>query len=339
MQFIAANFVQTTLSAAATSTDTSLSITSATGIPALVDGQALPITLINAATQTVYEICYITAISGTTITVLRGQEGTVAQSWSIGDLVKSCRTSGTTGSVVGTLVPAGSFTLPAGTSRTLVLTDSITADSTFTLPAAPLAGTGFTVFGSASAYTTTVASPVTSGSPYIEMPDGSQVYSYVIPASSPGAGIRIVWDGTNYRATTFGQTIVAPGTANNEAVNLGQVKNAVAPVAAYANPGSGTTNAAIATTGTLTAPCDGYAIVIASFSSTSASLTGTGVTASLAGLVEIMNPNNGNYFNQSVWYLPMTAEQSSTFTATLSQSTSGASTVTCVATFQPNPGT
>ena len=222
MQFIAADFVQTTLSAAATSTDTSLSITSATGIPALVDGQALPITLINAATQKVYEICYITAISGTTITVLRGQEGTVAQSWSIGDLVKSCRTSGTTGSVVGTLVPAGSFTLPAGTSRTLVLTDSITADSTFTLPAASLAGTGFTVFGSAAAYTTTVASPVTSGSPYIEMPDGSQVYSYVIPASSPGAGIRLDFDGTNYRATTFGTTIVAPATASNEAVQLGQ---------------------------------------------------------------------------------------------------------------------
>ena len=212
MQFIAADFVQTTLSAAATSTDTSLSITSATGIPALVDGQALPITLIDAATQTVYEICYITAISGTTITVLRGQEGTVAQSWSIGDLVKSCRTSGTTGSVVGTLVPAGSFTLPAGNSPTLILTDSITADSTFTLPAASLAGTGFTVFGSAAAYTTTVASPVTSGSPYIEMPDGSQVYSYVIPASSPGAGIRLDFDGTNYRATMFGQ--VAPQRIN-----------------------------------------------------------------------------------------------------------------------------
>ena len=222
MQFIAADFIQTTLSAAATSTDTSLSITSATGIPALVDGQALPITLINAATQSVYEIVYVTAISGTTLTVLRGQEGTVAQDWSIGDLVKSCRTSGTTGSVVGTLVPAGSFTLPAGNSPTLILTDSITADSTFTLPAASLAGTGFTVFGSAAAYTTTVSTGVTSGSPYIEMPDGSQVYSYVIPASSPSAGIRLVWDGTNYRATTFGTTIVAPATASNEAVQLGQ---------------------------------------------------------------------------------------------------------------------
>ena len=111
---------------------------------------------------------------------------------------------------MGTLVPAGSFTLPAGTSRTLVLTDSITADSTFTLPAAPLAGTGFTVFGSAAAYTTTVSTGVTSGSPYIEMPDGSQVYDYVIPASSPGSGIIIVWDGTNYRATLFGANTLIP---------------------------------------------------------------------------------------------------------------------------------
>ena len=171
------------------------------------------------------------------------------------------------------------------------------------------------------------------------MPDGSQVYSYVIPASSPGAGIRLDFDGTNYRATTFGTTIVAPATAANEAVNLGQAKNAVAPVAGFANPASGTTAAGVATTGRLTAPCNGYAIVIASFSSSTGSLNGTGVTASLAGLVEIMNPNAGNYFNQSVWYLPMTTGQSSTFTATLSQSTSGAATVTCIATFQPNPGT
>ena len=54
------------------------------------------------------------------------------------------------------------------------------------------------------------------------MPDGSQVYSYVIPASSPGAGIRLDFDGTNYRAKTFGPTIVASATADNQAVNLGQ---------------------------------------------------------------------------------------------------------------------
>ena len=333
MQFIAADFIQTTLSAAATSTDTSLSITSATGIPALVDGQALPITLINAATQTVYEICYITAISGTTITVLRGQEGTVAQSWSIGDLVKSCRTSGTTGSVVGTLVPAGSFTLPAGTSRTLVLTDSITADSTFTLPAAPLAGTGFTVFGSAAAYTTTVASPVTSGSPYIEMPDGSQVYSYVIPASSPGAGIRLDFDGANYRATTFGQTVVAPATANNEAVQLGQVAN-VAPLSAFASNASATSVAV--TTGTLTAPSNGTAFVFAYGAQVASDNPGLGLTASLSGLVTLYAVGFHSSYSGAAT-LAMTAGQASTFTATASGSADTGINISIVVIFVPTP--
>ena len=168
------------------------------------------------------------------------------------------------------------------------------------------------------------------------MPDGSQVYSYVIPASSPGAGIRLDFDGTNYRATTFGPTIVAPATAANEAVNLSQVANACAPVAANAN---GNTATGAATTAVLTAPCDGWAIVVASFNSGDGSLNGTGVTASLAGIVAVTNPNDGNYFNQSVWYLPMKAGQGSNFTANISQSTAGVFTVAVIATFQPNPGT
>ena len=335
-QFIFANFVQTTLSATASATDTSLSVTSAANIPALASGQKFPLTLINAATQSVYEIVYVTAVSGTTLTVLRGQEGTIAQSWSIGDLVKGSPTAGTVSPSPGTHSPVASETLPTTLGKLSVMPGTLTADITLTLPGSGDAGSETTIYGSAAAYTTTVASPVTSGSPYIEMPDGSQVYSYVIPASSPGAGIQLVWDGTNYRARTFGQTIVSPATASNEAVQLGQVLNGVAPVAANNNL-SGTT--AAVTTGTLTAPCDGYALVIGSFSSGTGSLNGTGITASLAGLVEVMNPNAGNDFDQSVWYLPMTTGQSSTFTATLSQSTSGAATVTCIATFQPNPGT
>ena len=334
MQFIAADFVQTTLSAAATSTDTSLSITSATGIPALVDGQALPITLINAATQTVYEICYITAISGTTITVLRGQEGTVAQSWSIGDLVKSCRTSGTTGSVVGTLVPAGSFTLPAGNSPTLILTDSITADSTFTLPAASLAGTGFTVFGSAAAYTTTVASPVTSGSPYIEMPDGSQVYSYVIPASSPGAGIRLDFDGTNYRATTFGPTIVANASAANQAVALGQMKNSVGP-GGVATSGSATS--VTATTASWTAPSDGQLLIIGYGQSNGAANGGTGIDASLAAPTSLATSNFAGSNAFEVASLPLNAGDATTISFNFTLSAAGAMNSYVYSIFIPTP--
>ena len=335
-QFIFANFVQTTLSATASTTDTSLSVTSAANIPALASGQKFPLTLINAATQSVYEIVYVTAVSGTTLTVLRGQEGTIAQSWSIGDLVKGSPTAGTVSPSPGTHSPVASETLPTTLGKLSVMPGTLTADITLTLPGSGDAGSETTIYGSAAAYTTTVSTGVTSGSPYIEMPDGSQVYSYVIPASSPGAGIRLDFDGTNYRATTFGPTIVAPATAANEAVNLSQVANACAPVAANAN---GNTATGAATTAVLTAPCDGWAIVVASFNSGDGSLNGTGVTASLAGIVAVTNPNDGNYFNQSVWYLPMKAGQGSNFTANISQSTAGVFTVAVIATFQPNPGT
>ena len=211
-QFVFSNFINTTLSAAVTSTDTSLSVTSATNFPTLETGQQIPVTLINAATQTVYEIIYVTAISGTTITVLRGQEGTVAQAWSIGDLVKGCITAATVSPSPGTHSPVSSETLPVTLGTLKVTPGTLTEDITLTTPNAGDPGSETTIYGSASAYTTTVSTGVTSGSPYIELPDGSQVYSYVIPASSPGAGIRIVWDGTNYRATMFGQ--VAPQRIN-----------------------------------------------------------------------------------------------------------------------------
>ena len=224
-QFVFSNFISTTLSAAATSTDTSLSVTSATNFPTLETGQQLPITLINAATQTVYEIIYVTAISGTTLTVLRGQEGTVAQAWSIGDLVKGCITAATVSPSPGTHSPVSSETLPVTLGTLKVTPGTLTEDITLTTPNAGDPGSETTIYGSASAYTTTVSTGVTSGSPYIELPDGSQVYSYVIPASSPGAGIRLDFDGTNYRATTFGPTIVANASVANQAVALGQFIN------------------------------------------------------------------------------------------------------------------
>ena len=108
------------------------------------------------------------------------------------------------------IAPTASQTLP-NNQKVICQTGTLTADITLTTGSPPVGGEAI-IYGSAAAYTTTVSTGVTSGSPYIEMPDGSQVYSYVIPASSPGAGIRIVWDGTNYRATMFGQ--VAPKNIN-----------------------------------------------------------------------------------------------------------------------------
>ena len=166
--------------------------------------------------------------AGSPVGEVAGMAGNLVMDNTTGNLWL-CTTEGSSGTAVWermaaynpvVIAPTASETLPVGT-RVIVMPPALTADITLTTGSPPVGGEAI-IYGSAAAYTTTVASPVTSGSPYIEMPDGSQVYSYVIPASSPGAGIRIVWDGTNYRATTFGTTIVAPATASNEAVQLGQ---------------------------------------------------------------------------------------------------------------------
>ena len=201
--FVFANYVDTTLAAAASSTATSLSLSSSANLPTLESGDIMPLTLNDAATGLVYEIVYVTAISGTTLTVLRAQEGTSAQNWSSGDYAFTGPTAETVAPVAGTHSPVASETLPAA-NQLVVTPGTLTAAIDLTLNDAAAAGSGATIYGSAADYAVTVQSPVTTGSPYIELPDGSQVYSWTIPASSPSQGIKLTWDGTNWRAKTIG---------------------------------------------------------------------------------------------------------------------------------------
>lgn len=92
--FVFADYINTTLAAAATNTDTTLTLASSTNLPTLATGQIMALTLNDAATGLVYEIVYVTDISGTTLTVERAQEGTTAQNWSSGDYAFSGPTAG-----------------------------------------------------------------------------------------------------------------------------------------------------------------------------------------------------------------------------------------------------
>ena len=83
--FVFANNVLTTLASATSNTATTLTLTSSLNLPALGTGQVMPLTLNDVSTGQIYEIVYVTAISGVTLTVTRGQEGTTPQNWSIGD--------------------------------------------------------------------------------------------------------------------------------------------------------------------------------------------------------------------------------------------------------------
>ena len=82
-----ANNCNTTLSSSITNVATTLSVTSATGFPVPTGSQYFYCTLADAATQTTIEIVKVTAVSGTTFTIVRGQDGTSGTAFASGDVV------------------------------------------------------------------------------------------------------------------------------------------------------------------------------------------------------------------------------------------------------------
>ena len=224
--FVFVNNLDTTLADAASSTATTLTLSSTAQLPTLGADQIMPLTLNDAATGLVYEIVYVTDISGATLTVERAQEGTTAQHWNVGDYAFSGPTADTVAPVVSYARPTVSETLIIS-NNLVVQPGTLSANITLTLPSAPRIGAVYTIYGSASAYTVTVASSVSSGSPSINTPDGTAIYSYVIPASSPYRGIICVWDGTNWRAQTFGTTVGLPAADSNQFTTLSQVQGLI----------------------------------------------------------------------------------------------------------------
>ena len=85
----------------------------------------MPLTLNDASTGLVYEIVYVTAISGVTLTVQRAQEGTTAQNWNIGDFAFCAPTAGTVATALGN--SANTFQVaPAATSNQAVQFSQLT---------------------------------------------------------------------------------------------------------------------------------------------------------------------------------------------------------------------
>ena len=82
-----ANNCNTTLSGSLTNVATTMSVTSATGFPVPTGSQYFYCTLADAATQTTIEIVQVTAVSGTTWAVVRGQDGTTGTAFSVGAVV------------------------------------------------------------------------------------------------------------------------------------------------------------------------------------------------------------------------------------------------------------
>lgn len=93
-QFVFANNVQTTLANAASTSQTTITLASTANFPTIPAGYFWAVTLNDAATQAIFEVVYVTSISGSNLTVLRAQEGTAAHAWNVGDFAFACATAG-----------------------------------------------------------------------------------------------------------------------------------------------------------------------------------------------------------------------------------------------------
>jgi len=152
--FIFANDASSTLAAPITNSALALTVAAGQGseFPNPGGAQQFTATLNDAATGLLTEIVYCTARSGDNFTtIVRAQEGTVAQNWLAGDLIANLCTAGTMAALEQTaaLSPArtvtayGAFsmtTADAGGGVLLKRTGS-PAQSTTTLPAS---GDGYT---------------------------------------------------------------------------------------------------------------------------------------------------------------------------------------------------
>lgn len=92
--FVFSNFFQTTFSASVTSTATTITVASSTNAATVAAGTQWAIVAQSASTPSIREVMYVTAVSGTTFTVVRGQEGTSGLAWNSGDDVFAATTAG-----------------------------------------------------------------------------------------------------------------------------------------------------------------------------------------------------------------------------------------------------
>ena len=99
-----ANNAKTTLASPINATQTTITVAPGTGalFPNPSSGQGFKITLVSAASSSVYEICLCTARSTDTLTVVRAQEGTSGTPFLLSDIVGNFDTAGVMNNLIQT---------------------------------------------------------------------------------------------------------------------------------------------------------------------------------------------------------------------------------------------
>lgn len=105
LRLLAANNAQSVLSAGISAAATVLTVNTGAGalFPSPSPGSTyFKLTIVDAATKAINEIVHVTSVSGDVMTVIRGQEGTAARTWSTNDITANLITAGTFSSCLQT---------------------------------------------------------------------------------------------------------------------------------------------------------------------------------------------------------------------------------------------
>tara|TARA_R110002096_G_scaffold664_3_gene3920 strand:- start:4960 stop:7191 length:2232 start_codon:yes stop_codon:yes gene_type:complete len=176
------NDARTALASGITASSTSLTVVSTVKFPTLASGDYTYLTLSNA-TDTAKEIVKCTAISGTTLTVIRGQESTTALAFNIGEHVQLRITAGLFGdaldekvddSQVLTNVPVSAIFTDTITTSASDLTSGTLPDDRFPAILPAISGANLTDLPAAGGTAEFVASgTLPNGSPVVLQSDGT----------------------------------------------------------------------------------------------------------------------------------------------------------------------
>jgi hypothetical protein len=124
-----ANYFSTSLAAPLAAAATSMLVTNPVGLPAITGNQYFYLTLVDLASYSgnvsppaQVEVVKVTAVAGSTLTIVRGQDGTAAQNFAVGDVVQNRVNAAALSDIVGNagdVVLSGNLVFDALGSRIL----------------------------------------------------------------------------------------------------------------------------------------------------------------------------------------------------------------------------
>jgi hypothetical protein len=196
--YLFTNNAQTTLAAPINATTTTCTLATGKGslFPNPTTGQAFTITFNDAATGLLSEICLCTARSADTLTIVRGQEGTTAQSWLAGDFASNYLTAGASNafSQVPTNIPTVTFVTGAFYTQTTSDTTLI-VDAAFQVTLTLLNAAAY--YGNSLRIKNVQGYPIISASTNI-VPPGTDTLTSTILEGVVGTFCTLQSDGTNW---------------------------------------------------------------------------------------------------------------------------------------------